>query len=91
MGLQTETTSNKLTEPLTSDGFMHGQSITDKVGFFGTLPVAQPVASANVAVVAAGATTTGFINTTYSGGLGTTGYTIGDVVAALKKLGLIAL
>jgi hypothetical protein len=40
-----------------SDGQVLGQSVTDKVGFFGVTPVVQPT-SANQAAITAGATTT---------------------------------
>ncbi|MDE2439735.1 MAG: hypothetical protein KGP14_01830 [Betaproteobacteria bacterium] len=61
----------------------------DKVAFFGQTPTTQPTAATNVHTVAAGSTTAVFINTTFDGSIGTTAYTLGDVVAALKTLGLI--
>ena len=63
--------------------------VDGNVGFYGTTPVAQPTATGNVAVTTAGATNTVFRNTTFTGGTGTTAYTIGDIVRALKLLGLI--
>jgi len=64
---------------------------TDKVGFFGATPIVQPTSPAgNTTTVAAGSTTTVFTNTSFSGGVGSQGYTVGDLVAALKNLGLIA-
>jgi hypothetical protein len=59
------------------------------VGFFGATPASQPTAATNVHTVAAGSTTAAYVNTTYDGSIGSTAYTIGDVVAALKTLGLI--
>lgn len=74
------------------DGSADGvQFPNTKLGHFGVAPVAQPGASTNVHTVAAGATTSVFVNTTFDGSVGTTAYTIGDIVAALKALGLIAL
>lgn len=73
------------------DGSAEGiQAPATKAGFFGATPAAQPTAATNVHTVAAGATTGVFTNTTFDGSIGVTAYTIGDVVAALKTLGLIA-
>lgn len=44
----------------------------------------------NTHTVAAGATTTVFTNTTFDGGIGSTGFTVGDIVTALKKIGVLA-
>jgi hypothetical protein len=61
-----------------------------KLGFFGTTPVAQPAPAANTHTVAAGSTTAVYTNTTFDGGTGSTAYTVGDLVAVLKAMGLIA-
>ncbi len=66
-----------------------GSSPTSLVGAFGATPVSQPTASTNVHTVAAGATTAVYVNTTFDGSIGSTAYTLGDVVAALKTLGFI--
>lgn len=60
------------------------------VGFFGVTPAVQQTASASVTTVTAGSTTAVYVNTSFDGGIGTTAYTVGDVVKALKNLGLIA-
>lgn len=73
-----------------SKGTVLGQSTTDLISFYAATPLAQPGAAGNTTTVAAGATTAVYTNTTFSGGTGTTAYTVGDIVLALKKLGLIA-
>ena len=45
----------------------------------------------NTHTTSAGSTTTVFTNTKFDGGIGSTGFTVGDVVTALKKLGVLAL
>jgi hypothetical protein len=60
------------------------------IGVFAHAPVAQQTAAGNTATVAAGSTTNVFTNTTFSGGVGATGYTVGDIVAALKNYGWLA-
>lgn len=63
----------------------------ETVGFFGADPVAQQTASGAHTTTAPGTTTDPmYADTKFDGGVGTTGYTVGDVVAALKNLGLIA-
>jgi hypothetical protein len=61
-------------------------------GFFGATPVVQPASpTANVHTPTAGSTTAVYVNTTFDGGITGTAYTIGDLVVALKNLGLIAI
>ena len=60
------------------------------VSFFGATGSTQPTATGNVATSAAGSTTAVYVNTTFTGGSGSTAYTVGDIVKALKALGLIA-
>ncbi len=44
----------------------------------------------NIHTKAAGSTTTVFTNTTFDGSTGSTGYTVGDIVLALKNAGILA-
>lgn len=75
--------------PTNPDGIQVGNSATDLVGMYGATPAAQPGASGNTHTVAAGSTTSVFTNTTFDGSTGSTAYTVGDLVAALKKVGII--
>ena len=83
---------------ITSSAFWHvgGTVSTIKVGqantlgFFNVTAVAQQAGTGNTTTVAAGSTTSVFTNTTFSGGVGSTGYTVGDIVKALKNYGLLA-
>lgn len=60
------------------------------IGLFGTAPPTQQNGTGNTHTVAAGATTAVFTNTTFDGSTGTTAYTVGDIVKALKAYGLLA-
>jgi len=55
--MQSTTTSNERETPKSSDGFLVGQSATDKIGFYGATPVAQPSAASQAAVATTGSTT----------------------------------
>lgn len=72
-----------------TDGTVMGQSVTDPISFYGAAPTAQTTPSGNVHTVAAGSVTSVFVNTTFDGSIGSTAFTVGDIVAALKTLGLL--
>ena len=59
------------------------------VGFFGATPAVQQGAAGNTTTTAAGSTTAAYVNTTFPGASGSTAYTIGDIVTALKAYGLL--
>ena len=82
-------TSNKINQPESVDGDQMGLTSTSLISFWGAVPVAQTSPSANVHTVAAGSTTSVFVNTTFDGSIGSTAYTVGDIVAALKTVGLL--
>ncbi len=72
------------------DGVSVAGPFNGKIGFYAATPVAQQTNPGNTHTTAAGATTGVFTNTAFDGGTGTKGYTIGDLVLALKNLGLLA-
>ncbi len=59
------------------------------VGFFGATPVVQPTAAGTTTGYTAGTSTAVTIDGTSTGGTGSTAYTLGDIVLALKSLGII--
>ena len=59
------------------------------VSFFGATPVTQQTAAVNTTTTAAGSTTAVYTNTTFPGASGSTAYSIGDIVSALKAYGLL--
>lgn len=61
------------------------------VTMFGKPVVAtQPTADGDTTIASAGSTTALYHDTTFTGGVGSTAYTVGDVVKALKAIGVIA-
>ena len=61
-----------------------------KVGLFGVTPVLQPTAHAVHAGYTAGSSTVVTIDGTFTGNTGSTAYTLGDCIAALKGIGALA-
>ena len=59
------------------------------VGLFGATPVVQPVGGGTTTGYTAGTSTAVTIDGTSTGGTGSTAYTLGDIVLALKSLGII--
>lgn len=75
--------------PKTEDGYMVGQSAEDKVGFYGTTPVAQRAGAAQAAVATAAATKTspaGFATTTQANAIVAL---VNEIRATLVALGLM--
>ena len=74
----------------TSTGTIIATGTTQKLGFFNASPVAQQSTTGTVAGFTAGASTAVLRDSTFTGNSGSTAYTIGDVVLALKNLGFLA-
>lgn len=74
----------------TTTGTKFGTTSTGKIGFFGATPVVQPATTGTTTGFTAATGTAVLSGSTFTGNTGSTAYTIGDVVNALKKLGLIA-
>jgi hypothetical protein len=64
-------------------------STTGNVGFYGTTPIAKQTATGQTAGYVTGVGTAVLADGTFTGGVGATAYTLGDIVKALKNLGLI--
>ena len=77
---------NSSTGAVTVTGTVTGTT----VGFFSATPVTQPNTTGTVTGFTAGAGTAVKDDSTFTGNTGSTAYTIGDVVKALKDLGLLA-
>ena len=76
---------------LTSTGnTILGNAPTDTFGVYGVTPVVQPAGTGVTAGFTAGMGTAVLDDSTFTGNTGTAAYTIGDVVKALKDLGLLA-
>ena len=67
-----------------------GSAATDTVGFYGVTKVVQPATTGTVTGFTAGSGTAAKDDSTYTGNTGSTAYTVGDIVKALKDLGLLA-
>lgn len=73
----------------TTTGTKIGTATTQKLGFFNATPVVQPNATLVTLGYTSGTGTTVTIDGKFTGNTGTTAYTIADIIAALKNLGLL--
>lgn len=62
----------------------------DNAGFYGTDPVAQPSSTGETGGFTAGSGTSVNDDSTFTGNVGSTAYTVGDLVKHLKNTGLLA-
>lgn len=74
----------------TISGTKIGTATNQKLAFFNAAPVVQPATTGTTLGFTAGAGTTVVSGSTFTGNTGTAAYTIGDIVLALKQLGLLA-
>lgn len=74
----------------TTTGTKIGTATSQKLGFFNATPVVQQATTGTTTGFTAGAGTAVLSDSTFTGGTGSAAYTIGDVVKALKNLGLLA-
>jgi hypothetical protein len=63
--------------------------VSQKLGFWNVTPVAQYQTKGTTAGFTAGSADTVTSDSTFTGNVGTRAYTIGDIVAALKKCGIM--
>jgi len=74
----------------TTTGTKIGTDATQKIGFFNATPIAQPSSTGETSGFTAGSGTSVNDDSTFTGNVGSTAYTIGDIVKHLKNLGLLA-
>lgn len=89
MSLEETTTSNVTKTKKSDDGYQVGRSATDKVGFYGTTPVAQASGASQAAVGTAASTTTsphGFATGTQADAIVTL---VNEIRTVLVDLGLM--
>ena len=73
-----------------TNGTKIGTATTQKLGFFNAGPVVQPATTGTTTGFTAGLGTPVLSDSTFTGNTGSAAYTIGDIVLALKQLGLLA-
>jgi hypothetical protein len=74
----------------TTTGLTIGTATTQKLGFYNATPVVQQATTGTTTGFTANSGTTVRDDSTFTGNSGTKAYTVGDIVRALKNLGLLA-
>lgn len=74
----------------TTTGTEIGTASTQKLGFFGATPVVQQTAHGFASGFTANSGANVLAASTFTGGIGSSAYTLSDLVAALKNLGFLA-
>ena len=67
-----------------------GTATSQKLAFYNSTPVVQPAATGSVTGFVAGSGTASKSDSVWAGTTGSAAYTVGDIVTALKALGLLA-
>lgn len=70
-------------------GTQIGTAPDQKLGVFGATPVAQHSSTGETNGFTAGAGVAAKVDSTHTGSIGTKAYTVSDIVAALKELGIL--
>jgi hypothetical protein len=73
-----------------TQGLLINTSSAQKLGFFGNTPITRPGTGGAVGNITSLNSVNAFTGQQYAGTVGTSYYTVGDIVTALKNLGLIA-
>jgi hypothetical protein len=71
-------------------GLKLGKDAFDSLGFWGVTPVTQHSTTGETAGFTAGTGTAARVDSKYTGNVGTKAYTVGDIVKALKRCGIMA-
>ena len=73
-----------------SNGNRIGGDASQKIGFWGAAPIIQPSTVGTTSGFTVGTGSGVLSGSTFTGGMGTKAYTIGDIVKALKSAGIMA-
>jgi len=71
-------------------GTKFATATTQKIAFYNATPIVQPATTGTTTGFTAGSGTGAKSDSTYTGNVGSSAYTVGDIVLALKNLGLMA-
>jgi hypothetical protein len=85
-----EVSSNPTSTGGNTSGVKVGNAATQTLGFYGEVGIAQFSTTGTTTGFTAGSGTAANDDSTFIGDVGATAYTVGDIVRALKQLGLIA-